>query len=281
MGNRFVVLAAIAAVFGTTLAVAGEMSGASLPIGNGTVTSYADIGEDGVPAEIGIVFSAGALEGLPAGRNPTSRCFDVDGDGSIGPGECEGDHQHDLPSPAEVRGRDDIPFEFAMVNWNPEGHEPPVWSVPHFDIHFYSIPPAVVEMMALGKSGFFMDCDTFAVATKPVPAKYVHPDHTDVGAAVGLMGNHLIDTKTPEFATPGTPFTHTWIFGAFDGRIIFHEVMVTHEFLTTTDEVCADIKQPEAWEQTGYYPTRYCFRPDAADGSVRVYVADFVMRPVG
>ncbi len=55
--------------------------------------------------------------------------------------------------------------------------------------------------------------------------------------------------------------------------------MATHAFLTTTPDLCADIKQPEAWERAGYYPTRYCFRRDAGDGSLRVFMSDFVMRP--
>lgn len=276
--------AAAALLTGTACSAPGEssneMTGATLPLGQGTVSSFATIGEDGVPAEIGVIFSAGAFDGLPAEPSQSGRCFDLNGDGVIGHGECEGDHQRDLPFPSEVRERADIPFEFSMVNWNPHGHDPEVWSVPHFDIHFYSIPESEVEAIALGDCGYFMDCAAFARATKPVPAQYVHADHANVGAAVGLMGNHLIDTQTPEFADPDTPFTHTWIFGAFDARIIFHEVMATHEFLTATDDLCHPIKQPQAWERAGHYPTRYCFRREA-DGGVRVYMTDFVMRPAG
>ena len=246
----------------------------------GQVESYAEIGAGGVPQQIGIVFSKDALAGLPPEPNRHSRCFDLDGNGQINDsGECDGDYQIDLPFPAEVTGRDDIPFNFAMLNWNPGGHPPEVWLLPHFDIHFYSIPKTTVKAIRVGPCGIFIDCEDFARAIKPVPAKYVHPEHASVEAAVGQMGDHLIDTRTPEFGDPPETFTYTWIFGAYDGSVIFNEVMVTRDFLTGEPDLCNDIKQPAAWEKAGYYPTRYCIRNDSSDGSLRVYMEEFVLRP--
>jgi hypothetical protein len=261
-------------------AAAAELPGTETPIGNGTVRSYAVVAADGAPTEIGVAFSNGALDGLPAEQNNTSRCFDLNGSGAIDTGECEGDYDFVLPLPAELTGRSDIPFGWAMVNWNPHGHPPQPWSVPHFDIHFYQISPEAVDAIRLGPCGIFMNCDDFQRAIKPVPAKYINADHISVEAAVAQMGNHLIDSKTPELGTPPQPFTHTWIFGAYDSHVIFHEVMVTADFLKAGADVCADIKQPEAWETAGYYPTRYCFHNEA-DGAVRVFMKDFVMREAG
>jgi hypothetical protein len=279
---RVVVSAASAAAFATGLSFANELSGASGPMGTGTAQSYTLIGADGAPAEIGVILSAGAFEDLPDAPNNTSRCFDADGNGRINEsGECEGDFQLVLPFAAELAAREDLPFVFAMVNYQPHGHPPLPWAVPHFDIHFYGITPEEVDAIALGPCDFFVDCAVRERALKPVPAAYVHPDHADVGAVVGQMGNHLIDTRTPELAEGGPPFTHTWIYGAFDGRIIFHEVMATNAFLAATPDLCADIKQPQAWERAGHYPTRYCFRRDGADGSMRIYMTDFVMRAAG
>ena len=35
---------------------------------------------------------------------------------------------------------DRIPFKHQVTNYNPEGHGPPgVYSVPHFDFHFYMV----------------------------------------------------------------------------------------------------------------------------------------------
>ncbi|MFQ5567308.1 MAG: hypothetical protein ACE5EU_13225, partial [Paracoccaceae bacterium] len=75
--RKFVAATAAVVVLSSTGPIsAGELAGASAPIGQGTVESYAVIGADGVPAEIGIVFSKGALDGLPPEPNRTSRCFD-------------------------------------------------------------------------------------------------------------------------------------------------------------------------------------------------------------
>ncbi len=261
---------------------AAELAGASAPLGQGTVGSYAVIGADGVPAEIGIVFSKGALDGLPPEPNRTSRCVDLDGNGQINEtGECDGDYQSDLPFPAEVTARADISFVFTMVNWNAFGHQPEPWLLPHFDIHFYQIPKSAVDAIRLGPCGILINCEDFERAVKPVPAKYIHPEHASVGAAVGQMGNHLIDTKTPEMGDPPEIFTHTWIFGAYDGRVIFHEIMATQDFLSSGEDLCADIKQPEAWRQGGYYPTRYCFRNEDPSGRLRVFMEGFVLRPAG
>jgi hypothetical protein len=214
-------LVALTLGLGASQLGAHELIGASASLGQGMVDSYAEIGADGVPREIGIVFSKGALDGLPPEPNRTSRCFDLDGNGRINDtGECDGDLENNLPFPAEVTGRADIPFEFAMVNWNPHGHPPEVWALPHFDIHFYSIPKTAVEAIRIGPCGIFIDCEDFARAVKPVPAKYVATDHASVQAAVGRMGDHLIDTKAPEFGDPPAPFTHTWIFGRGSGCLL-------------------------------------------------------------
>ena len=281
--RKFVATTAAAIVLSSASQIsAGELAGASAPLGQGTVESYAMIGADGVPVEIGIVFSKGALDGLPPEPNRTSRCVDLDGDGHINAtGECDGDYQSDLPFPAEVRARADIPFDFTMLNWNAHGHAPEPWLLPHFDIHFYQIPKSTVDAIRLGPCGIFIDCEDIARALEPVPAKYVHPDHASVGAAVGQMGNHLIDTQTPELGDPPVTFTHTWIFGAYDGRVIFHETMATQAFLASGQDLCADIKQPEARAQAGYYPTRYCFRNEAPGGRLKVFMEGFVLHPAG
>lgn len=259
-------------------ASAAGMDGASAPLGNGTATAYAVIGAGGAPTEIGVRFSAGAFDGLPDRRNATSRCFDLNGDGQIAEhGECEGDYESSLTLPGAVTGRTDIPFTFAMVNWNPEGHEPEAWAPPHFDVHFYREPLAEVDAMAVGPCGIFIDCKVLQSALMPVDPKYVAPNHVSVGAAVGRMGNHLIDVTTPELGNPPVPFTHTWIYGAYAGKIIFDEVMATRDYLAGGPEGCHPVRQPQAWAQGGYYPTQYCFAP-TGDGGLKVYMAGFKRR---
>lgn len=66
------------------------------------------------------------------------RCADADQDGSLDLAtECAAWHEFVLPLPSEASRRSDIPFKWALVNWNPHGHIPPgVWDEPHFDVHF-------------------------------------------------------------------------------------------------------------------------------------------------
>ena len=190
------------------------------------------------------------------------RCFDLNGNGRIdGSSECEGDYEYVLAMPSVVADRRDIPIQWVGLNWNPAGHAPPdIYDLAHFDFHFYIDSEQSVRAIRTGPCGFFIDCDDFERATLPVPARYIDHRHVNVDAAVAAMGNHLIDTTSPEFGKPPRKFTHTWIFGAYDGRITFYEPMITHEFFMSRQNVCAPIKQPDAWQIAGYYPRRYCIR---------------------
>jgi hypothetical protein len=106
-----------------------------------------------------------------------------------------------------------------------------------------------------------VDCGDFKVATRPVPARYLPSGYIDVGAVVPRMGNHLLDSKSPELKD-SLPFTSTFIYGAHDGELIFWEPMITLEFLQRTAGTCFDIRQPQGFKRAGYYPTQYCVRQD-------------------
>lgn len=276
----FKCLAATASLAGflASSAGAGMIEGASAAHGGGTVVSFGEVAEDGTPRVMGVRFSEGALDGLPDRPNLTSRCFDLDGNGEVGAGECEGDYEVRLAMPQEMLERGDMPFGWAMINWNPEGHEPAPWKLGHFDLHFYMMPEAELDQIAVGSCGIFVECDAFERGRVPVPARYMHPDHVSVDAVVGQMGNHLIDTKTPELADPGNTFTHTWIFGAYDGQVTFYEVMLTRAYMMLAGSGCYPIKQPEAWQRAGWYPTNYCIRYDPETKAHTVSMEDFVLR---
>lgn len=239
----------------------GTFFGKAQSFGNGTIQTYVETRADGTPATIGIEMTAAALEGLPEKKNLTSRCFDVDGDGSLGPMECEGDEERKLDLPAEAAAMD-LPFNWVGVNYNPEGHVPPNWLVPHFDFHFYMVSQEAVLSLRTGPCGILMNCDDFAVAVKPVDARFVPPDYVNIDAAVSEMGNHLLDSTSPQASPPFAKAEHIMIFGAYDGHIIFIEPMVTLEVLASKPDACFPIKQPEAYEVGGYYPAEYCIRAD-------------------
>ena len=251
-------------------------------LGNGTARVYVAMNADGSPRALGVRLDKDALDGLPHEPNSTSRCFDRNGDGKIEPDECVGDYAFVFPIPEGEAAQAVAPFKWVALNWNPHGHgspAPPPWAAPHFDFHFYLVPRDAVQRLRTGKCGEMIDCDDFKTATKPVPAKYVHANHIDVGAAVPDMGNHLIDSKSPELAKGGPPFTHTFIFGAYDGKITFLEPMVTRAFIASKPSVCAAISQPEAFEVAGAYPTRYCVRYLSGEDAYAISIEDFVQRP--
>jgi len=138
------VLSAIAAVLGTlSLGYSSDRTarvlGAPSSLGNGTVASYSEFDASGAPKAIGVVFSARALDALPTAQSDGHRCFDANNDGVIDLAtECSAWHERVLPVPSEASQRTDVPFKWALLNWNPHGDIPPgVFDKPHFDFHFY------------------------------------------------------------------------------------------------------------------------------------------------
>lgn len=274
--------AVIAISLSDRLVSAETVYGEARALGNGFAQAYVDLADSGTPQALGISFAEGMLEGLPETPNNYSRCFDRNGNGEIDPkGECNGDYELIFMLPEKALEDSRLPFKWISVNWNPEGHHepaPPPWAAPHFDFHFYIQDRESVRGIRLGKCSELIDCDDFKVAQKPVPAKYVHADHIDVGAAVADMGNHLIDSKTPELAKDGPPFTHTFIYGAYDGRISFYEPMITNAYLASRPDMCANLKLPQAWETAGFYPTRYCIRYVSEEKRYTVSLEGFAER---
>ena len=277
-----------ALVVGIAMAVIGcgprdqstdRVVGQSWELGDGTVSTYAELDNSGAPTVIGVVYSAGALEGLPTARSDQHHCFDRNADGAVdGNTECFATHEAAIPLPDAVGTRSDIPFKWVLFNWNPVGHIPPnVYDVPHFDIHFYIEPVANVFALQDGPCGpEFIRCDQFELGKKPVPSNYVHPDFQNVDAVAPAMGNHLLDLSGPEFR--GEEWQRSWIFGVYDGRVTFYEEMVTRAFLLSHPDACVPIKSPAAVALTGYYPTQSCIRYDAQAGEYTVSMEAFVLR---
>jgi hypothetical protein len=281
LSTSVAILAGILAAFtlGCSTQRAARVLGTPSSLGNGTVASYAELDGAGAPKAIGVVFSASAFEALPTAPSDGHRCFDANHDGVIDLAtECSTWHERVLPVPSEASQRTDVPFKWALLNWNPHGHIPAgVYDKPHFDVHFYIEPIENIFALQRGTCGSeFLRCDQFALARKPVPRNYVPPNFQDVGAASPAMGNHLLDPTTPEFH--GQPFTRTWIYGAYDGRVIFYEDMVALSYLMSKPNACVPIQSPEAVALTGYYPTRSCIRYTPAKDEYTVSIEDFVLR---
>lgn len=252
--------------------------GALSHVGSATAQSYAEFDEAGKPLAIGLAFTSNFFDELPAEPSDLHHCFDRDGNGMVDPSaECLPEHEWAIPLPSAVASRSDIPFKWAGLNWNPVGHIPPgVYDVPHFDIHFYIDPIENVYALQPGPCGELVRCDQFEIGRRPVPPNYVAADYVNVDAVAPAMGNHLIDPTGPEFN--GEPFTRTWIYGTYDGRVTFYEEMVTRAFLLEEHSECFDIKSPPAVAVRGLYPTAICYGFDPETGEYTVSMERFVLR---
>jgi hypothetical protein len=285
---RWGVASALTAAFALLLAASGSAApgaaadrvhGWRATLGKGEVSSFAELQGTGAPRAIGIMISADALASLPSEHSDGHHCADRNGDGvTARPAECFETHEFVIPLPDAVSRRDDIPFKWVLLNWNLHGHAPPgIYDVPHFDVHFYMVPIADVLAIGAGPCGpDFADCHDFATAKMPLPAGLMHPDFSDVDAVAPAMGNHLIDLSGREFQ--GEPFTRSWIYGMYGGRVTFYEEMVSLAHLLSRPDACAPIKSPPAVAVGGFYPTERCVRYDAGANTYVVSMEGFVYR---
>ena len=76
----------------------------------------------------------------------------------------------------------------------------------------------------------------------------------------------------------GEVFTRHWIYGVYDGLVIFYEEMVALNFMMSKPDVCVPIQSPDAVTLAGYYPTRSCIRYTPAKDEYTVSMEDFVLR---
>ena len=269
----------LTAVLGGSRPSARTYFGPKAAIGDGAIQSYVTLGEGGAPTAVGVSITAGGLQQLPDRMNTESRCYDLDGNGAHTSHECMGDYEHILGLPDTVAGMATLPFKWISVNWNAEGHKPPAppaYAEPHFDFHFYAVERDRIEAIGPGRCGELVDCEDFKRGSEPVPAAYLPAGHIDVGAVVPRMGNHLVDSRSPELQDPPARFTRTFIYGAFDGELIFWEPMITLDFLSRASDECFAISQPERVRRSGYYPTVYCVRHNEREDRHTVSLEGFV-----
>jgi hypothetical protein len=256
--------------------------GAAQKLGNGHARAYVvtDAARGGAPTEVGVALDEAALDGLPT----TGMGHAV--------GHAPPDHELALSIP-ETAGS---PFRWVSVNWNVAGHEPPgVYDTPHLDFHFYVIDKAERDRrIVLANPRYAEEADR-------LPAEEFRPQHGLVlgppGAkpsdvAVPLMGVHWIDVRAPELQgllgkpEQAKPFTATFIYGSWDGRVIFAEPMVTRAHLlakkAATDSAVRDQLLPvgtAARAQTpGYWPGAYRIAWDARASEYRVALAQLARR---
>lgn len=181
-----------------------------------------------------------------------------------------GGHHHQnslsLKLPAQAVN---TPFTHVLLDWNPKGHEPEfIYGKPHFDFHFYMSTEA--ERLAIPP--YEVDSTKFKIAPAAayLPANYVH-----FPAGVPQMGSHCLDVTSPELS--GAPFTETFIYGAYDGKVTFYEPMITGDFVKNNPNFQRAIPQPARFQKAGWYPTK--MRLAKVDGVTSIILEGFVKQP--
>lgn len=213
----------------------GTYLGAPKPLGQGTARAFVTLDPAGNPTAIGVILTEAALTGLP-----TEPPAGADG------------WEYVLPLPREAAATG---YDHVGLDWNPHGHIPPgVYTVPHFDFHFYMISEeARAKITAHGD-----DRERARKQPSPdlMPAGYVLPPGTEVPR----MGAHAINPSAGEFQ--GRGFTKTFIYGFYDGQLIFVEPMIAKAFLDRKSDVTEPVTLPRRYARLGSYPTRFSVRYD-------------------
>lgn len=219
-----------------------EFYGPAQPFGLGVVRSMVRMNHAGEPVSIGVRISEKVLEDLPQG--------------------------HDILTLRLSNKAEGMAFDHIDLDWNPEGHEPPfLYAAPHFDVHFYMISPE--EKMQI------TDPDKAAILPEPeyVPQGYFLP----APDLVPFMGVHWLSSDAPELG--GADFTHTFIYGSYDGSFIFMEPMITLDYLVDhADGTEFPIAQPQEFEISGWYPTTYSMDYDAKRKDYIIQMSGMVWR---
>lgn len=236
--------------------------GESVQMGGGTLRSWATIDAAGNPTTVGFTLTPEVLHNLPSG--PHSMRTMADDESSTAPHVM---YYYEVDLPAEIK--DKTPFDHIAVDWNPMGHPPMIYSVPHFDAHFYMISSE--QQMQIGDE--VSDPKILAVPQ----AEYLPSDFIDIQVNVPEMGKHWVDKFTPELNNGD--FVQTFIYGSYDSKIIFYEPMFTLDYLLSNPDDTFLIKQPAEFERKGlYYPNKYVIRHDATTGNYIVALTDLELK---
>ncbi len=184
-------------------------------------------------------------------------------------GEHNGGHNHTNGLSLAFHPKAGVtPFKHALLDWNPNGHEPEgVYTIPHFDFHFYMTSEA--ERKAIPP----FDVNSTGFENFPAPG-YLPEIYVPVPAGVPQMGKHWIDATTPEIN--GGVFTQTFIYGTYDGKKTFYEPMITKAFLDANPSFQRNFPVPAKYKQAGYYPTK--MRIEKKSGVTNVILEGFEYR---
>ena len=230
----------------------GIYKGPAVQVHGGKAWTWVQIKNNGNPEKLAITLTDAALTSVPVG------------------GESQGhEHGNDNNWTLKFHAKAAVtPFNHVGMGWNPIGHEPfPIYGKPHFDFHFYMMTPEQVDAIPP------YEVDSAKFKNWPTAA-YFPQAYFNAGGGVPKMGAHWVDLTSGEFN--GQPFTQTFIYGSYNGKVTFYEPMITLEFLKNNNNYQRAIPQPAKVQKTGWYPTK--LKVVKHDGVTDVILDEFVFR---
>lgn len=237
----------------------GQYIGQSVSMGNGKVWSWVKFDKEGNPQAMGFSFTDAALQNLPDSTSHPSG----------------NDHANIFAMEYPPTAVTKTPFQHCAINWNPKGHTSPVYDKPHLDMHFYLMSTAErkkIPHYPEQKERF----ENYPDAAY-LPPRYIVPGPPGGGAVAAAepeMGTHWVDSLSPEMK--GSPFTETFVYGTWDGKVNFYEPMITYSMLKNISTFTRSIPQPAKVQQSGYYPRK--LKITHAKGEYEIALEDFYYR---
>jgi hypothetical protein len=225
--------------------------GETKPLGKGQARSWVSLDKNGNPTAIGLTFSEEALSTLPKEPPPGAEGTEVS-----------------LALPAQASA---TAFKHIGLNWNPNGHQPAkIYDTAHFDFHFYMI--AEEERARITATGDDLPRARKQPAAEFVPEGYIYvPDSEHA-----RMGAHWVNPLSKELQ--GQTFTSTFLYGSYNGSLIFAEPMITKSFLEAKTDLTEAIKLPTQYARRAYYPTKYSVRYDPIKKEYTVALEGMTLR---
>lgn len=221
--------------------------GPQVQYGEGKLRSFVSFNDDDFPVEIGFIMTSGIFDNLEI--LPDDQIFTV--------------------LPLHQKAKEVTPFEHIGLKWS-QGHGPVFFSQ-HFDLYFFMISneerlaippfsPATESMFMLYPPDGFM------------PENYFAPPGE--GGAFPQVGKHWLPANFPDYL----PFTSIMVLGTFNGEFTFIQPMATVDFLLSNPDFSAPYSQPEMFQESTNYPTRYNIYVDPKTGDIYVSLSHFVAR---
>jgi hypothetical protein len=244
MNNQILFVYAIFVFFGATLLTgcsqtdssmmskSGTSMGETKAFGSDSIHSWIKTDDNGNPTSMGVTFKESAFTSLESDSDMMTMMM--------------------LPTmmSSGMMTMMAMPFDHVEVDWVPKGDPAPsVYDKGHLDCHFFTV--SMSDQM-----GMMGGHDTTMMDMKYLPGGYMMDSLSEEG-----MGVHCMDTTSKEFH--GQPFNHTFGYGFYHGNMAFMETMCAKSFLDTKTSATINIKQPQAFKKSGYYPLKYSVNYDA------------------